>query len=79
MIKSIDVEQDANGEIIISDQITFNYGVGRDFISALVDYCETVLEWYALTTEPSDEYEPSESTVLEQGNYMKRRGWYARS
>jgi len=31
----IEVAQDDNGDIIISDEVTLNYGVGKTFIEAM--------------------------------------------
>lgn len=45
-ITSINVDIDnENGQIVISDTVTLNYGVGETFTAALVDYCQSVLEW----------------------------------
>jgi len=45
----IEVAQDDNGDIIISDEVTLNYGVGKTFIEAVKDYYGTLKEWEILT------------------------------
>jgi len=51
----IEVEQDEDGSIIISDAVTLNYGVGKSpveaqaFINALRDYTDSLEEWWILT------------------------------
>lgn len=47
LLTSINVDFDDSG-IVISDTVTMCYGVGPDFVEALCDYCETVLEWREL-------------------------------
>ena len=59
LLTSINVDFDDSG-IVISDTVTMCYGVGPDFVEALYDYCETVLEWHAMTVEPSDESDLAE-------------------
>ena len=44
----ITVEQDDDGDIIISDEVTLNYGVGKSFIEAVNDYYESLREWEIL-------------------------------
>ena len=51
----ITVEQDDNGDIIISDEVTLNYGVGKSFIEAVNDYYESLREWEILAAKEREE------------------------
>jgi len=53
----IEVEQDDNGAIIISDNVTLNYGHGKTFIEAVGDYHDTLREWWLLTADERKDHE----------------------
>lgn len=63
---TITVELDDNG-VIISDDVTLCYGDGPDFVSALVDFAQTVLEWYQMTdsdTRIGKEFDDAYETAI---------------
>ena len=51
----IEVEQDDDGDIVIFDSVTLNYGVGKTFIEAVGDYYDTLKEWWILTEKEREE------------------------
>jgi len=51
----IEVAQDDNGDIIISDNVTLNYGIGKTFIEAVGDYHDTLREWWVLTANEREQ------------------------
>ena len=54
-IRTIKVERDELGIMIISDDITLSYGVAPTFVEAVGDYYTTLKEWQLFMGE--DEHE----------------------
>jgi len=54
-LPTITVEREHTGNILISDDVTRNYGIGKTFIEAVKDYYESLREWEILAAKECEE------------------------
>ena len=53
------IVEEKDGDVRISDDQTFTFGIGADSVEAMSSYCDAFREWYDLSMKGLDAPEPA--------------------